>query len=183
MPEIQNTLPNFWEKYPDAIAVEDFAFLKNKCGDDKSSRIMWYIRLMNDPEHEYISRYPKAEREEIAIKITGFKKSDMKLEGYKRAEKWYVDRWLSPAAVGKVIIGDKIHEANDALQSKHIDSVEAIGEYTSGIKAYKILKTEYDEFCEMFKQQRTNRVRLFGKEDAAGDAADGSLFKRGFGKS
>ncbi|HEY3525791.1 MAG TPA: hypothetical protein VGK47_06320, partial [Nitrososphaeraceae archaeon] len=68
-------IASFWDYYPDSDVIPEFKALRNKRGDTISSFLMWYLRFNYDPEHEYVQKLPKKEREELLQKYFKLKKS------------------------------------------------------------------------------------------------------------
>lgn len=159
--------------------IPEFKALRNKRGDEASSRILWYIRFLYDPEHEYLANLPTAKRDELLIDYCHIKKSDLKTALFDGAVNYYKEYWMSEPKQAFNEIRAKIREAREALKGGTIYAPSDIKIYSEALKALKELKREYDAAESEFKSDVKSQITTFyGKKDQfIGGADDKSLFQ------
>lgn len=172
-------LDQFWEIYPDADIIPAFKALRNKRGDQISSRLMWYIRLMMDPEHEYATILPKKEREALLIPYCQVKPKDFETALYKDALVWYRTKWISKVKRVFIMIGEKLEQAELAIEMSEINTPEDIKINDEALSALANFKRHYEEFGMLFTQEKKTAVgaKYHGSGDTPiGPADSGGLF-------
>lgn len=191
--------PNFWAEYPDAQVIEPFIKLRNKRGDEISSNLMWYIRLLNDPEHEYISKIPnirevvvqnhrdveqgievkkdkKSQREKILADYFGVKNTDTSSTLFKDAAQWYVEYWMPPTKRMLNSLQNRLFEAAKVADEFRVHTMEDIITSADAVEAYQNFKRLYDEAVANFNEDKKKKVVGFGKKQVSA-AMSGELFK------
>lgn len=177
--ETATWLDRFWEIYPDADAIKEFKALRNKRGDQISSRLMWYIRLMMDPEHEYVNILPKKERETLLLEYCQVKPKDLETSLYKDALSWYRTKWISKVKRVFIMIGEKLEQAELAIEFSEINTPEDIKINDEALTALANFKRHYEEFGGLFAQEKKASVgaKYHGSGDTpVGPADSGGLF-------
>lgn len=173
-------LHSFWIKYPEADVIPQFNAIRKKRGDEASSRIMFYIRFLFDPEHEYLFDLPKENREALLIDYCKMKKTDLTSQFTKEAMDYYSQEFMSKPKRAFASIGRKIEEADKALDQGTIYAPSDIAIYVGALKSLKELKREYDSAkAEFLSDIKTSTKNMYGKKDTpVGRADDGSLFSK-----
>ncbi len=173
-------LHQFWIRHPDADAIPPFKALRTKRGDEASSRLMWYLTFLNDPEHEYVHKLPRKDRDELLKDYCEIKKGDLSSQLFKDADSWFQTNWLSAVKQTYAAFGDKIFDARNAIKTGVIFAPEDIETYKNALLSFKALVSEYEiaknQFNSEVKSATTNK--LFGTNKQVNPAADGSMFKR-----
>lgn len=172
-------LDKFWEIYLDAAIIPPFKALKNKRGDQVSSRLMWYLRFLIDPEHEYINTLPKKERETLLIDYCEVKPKDLETVLFKEAAAWYRTKWISKVKRVYIMIGEKLEQAELAIEMSEINTPEDIKINDEALTALSNFKKHYEEFGMLFTQERKAAVgaKYHGSnETPIGPADSGGLF-------
>lgn len=168
----------WWEYYPDCDVIPEFKALRNKRGDEASSRLLWYLRFMYDPEHEYISKLPRQGREELLVDYCGIKKSDKDSKLFQAAEKWYVENYMSKAK--RVVRGmwDKMEEAEEVVRKSIIYAPGDIEAYDKDTKALLSLRRTLENAEAVMKSEiKQGTSKIYGKDIIVGAADDGSLYQ------
>lgn len=170
-------LHRFWEVYPDTLTIPEFAALKSKRGDAASSKIMWYIKFLNDPEHEYVGKLPRKDRDTLLVDYCGIKKSDLSSALFKAAEKWYVEKYMSAVKRVFMALKDKAEQMETMLLADVIYSPEDIPKYVIAMKALKEFKIEYDQTEQLFNSEVKSKVaKVFGTGEYIKPADNDPLF-------
>lgn len=171
-------VPLFWDYYPDSNLIPEFKALRNKRDDTISSNIMWYIRFNVDPEHEYVHKLPKANREELLKEFFKIKKSDLSSALFKAAEAWYTEHYMSRVKRSLALLHRKAEEAEKVLREGEMYSPEDIKKFTDALKALKEFRQELEIAEREFKSGIAKRaVKAFGKDQQINGAEDGSLWE------
>lgn len=179
MAEAGTWLDNFWTIYPDADIVKEFKALRNKRGDIPSSRMMWYIRLAIDPEHEYANILPKKEREALLVDYCQVKPKDLESALFKDAMLWYRTKWISKVKRVFIMIGEKLEQAELAIEMSEINTPEDIKINDEALTALANFKRHYEEFGMLFAQEKKTAVgaKYHGSNNTpVGPADSGGLF-------
>ncbi len=146
-------MQTFWETFPDCDAIPEFKALRAKRGDEASSRIMWYIRFVHDPEHEYVSKLPRKDRESLLVDYCNIKKKDLDSALFKSAETWYQSNYMSKAKRAFVMISTKLEQAEEVIRNGNIYAPEDIALWVNATKALKEFKIEYESAEATFNSE------------------------------
>lgn len=178
MPFTLQDIELFWNYFPDADCIPEFKAVRNKKGDERSSEIMWYIRFLVDPEHEYVHKLPKANREELLKDYFKIKKADLTSTLFKNAEAWYSEYYMSRVKRSLALLYRKAEEAEKVLREGEMYSPEDIKKFTDALKALKEFRQELEIAEREFKSGIAKRaVKAFGKDQQINGAEDGSLWE------
>lgn len=171
-------LHRFWEEYPDADAIPAFKALRNKRGDEASSRIMWYIRFLNDPLHEYVGSLPREDRDKLLIEYCQIKKADLNSPLFKAAVAWYVNEYMSETRKAFAALQEKIFQSEVAIRTGVIYSPDDIDTYNRAIKSLKELKREFDSSRHDLNEEKkeSRAAKMFGQDQFVSPADEGTLF-------
>ena len=184
---------DFWTEYPDAGLIEQFAKLRSKRGDETSSHLMWYIKLLHDPEHEYISKIPnvkelaaqnaegqkvdkKSQREKILYNYFGLKSTDLSSTLFKEASQWYVDYYMPVSKRVLNIIQQRLFEAEHVLRGFTINTTADISTFVDHTEDYNKFKKLLDDAQANFNEDKKRKLKGFGGKQVSA-FMDGSLFK------
>ncbi len=178
MAEEKIFLQTFWDLYPDADAIPPFKALRNKRGDEASSRLMFYIRFLHDPEHEYIQMLPRVGREELLKEYCSIKKTDLSSALFKAAEEWYQFNYMSKPKQALAVIGNKVEDAGKAIERGAIYAHTDIVEHVAAIKAFKELAMEYESAKAVVTQEikSTRIAKQFGKNEIVRPVDTGEIY-------
>lgn len=171
-------IPSFFDFFPEADVIPEFKALRNKRDDTIASHLLWYIRFLHDPEHEYVHRLPKANREELLKGYFKIKKTDLSSALFKAAEAWYSEHYMSRVKRSLALLHRKAEEAEKVLREGEMYSPEDIKKFTDALKALKEFRQELEIAEREFKSGIAKRaVKAFGKDQQINGAEDGSLWE------
>lgn len=172
-------LHRFFDEYPDAMVIPAFKALYTKRGAEAASKVMWYIRFLHDPEHEYISKLPRKDREELLKEYCGMKKQDLTSATFLEAEKWYTDNFMSKAKQVFMVYGEKLEQAREAIKTGVIYAPTDIGVFKDSLKDLKEFAALYDDVGHTMSQEikASKTGKMFGKDEMVRPADNGGLFR------
>lgn len=172
-------LHRFWEEHPDADVIPAFNALRKKRGDEASSRIMWYIRFLNDPLHEYIGSLPRADREKLLVDYCEIKKGDLTSPLFKAAEEFYKNDFMTEVRQVYDAIHEKVLQAKNAIRAGVIYAPEDIDTQVRALKAFKEFAREFEDArMALNAERKTSKLsKAFGKDEFIGPADSGTLFE------
>lgn len=173
-------LGDFWQQYPDAGLVPEFAALREKRAD-RSSELMWYIKLMHDPSHEFMRHIPAAEREPMLKKALRVVKSDTETAFFKAAEEAMRTRFCSPAHRQVSLLREKLHSADRVLTEAEMFHPNDIKEILGAMQARGQMVKEYEDAVRAMAAHngvaKAEREKLYGgKGEEVRPSEDGSMF-------
>jgi hypothetical protein len=181
MPKIvtDHEFPDFWDQFPDAGLIPEFEALRNK-RKEKSSDLMWYIRLRWDPSHEFLRVIKPEDRDAVLKKRFGVAKADLDSALFVAADKHYQYHYLSDAHRMYRIINEKILMIDDMLGQHFVASPREVPEILDAIKSRMELAKRLDEARQSMEainsQKREERTKMFGKREDVRPADAGDLF-------
>jgi hypothetical protein len=166
-------LPDFFEAFPEAEAIECFRHLKTK--RENASAILYYIKFMHDPMYEHLRLMKPEDRSEELKRWLGIEAKELKnstggtYQYIAKCEQWYINHWLDPTAQLLSAHTQKIFDSQKVVRDFQVDSFEAMGIYEKGISTFESIKTIYDKAVQSFKSQTGQKAKHGGGTVGAAD--------------
>ena len=161
-----DTEANFWKINPQLVFPKEFSNLrgKDKSRDKKiSSKIMWGITLLLDPDSKF-SNIPFNDRKKM-IARDYLQEKNFKWEGYKEAIGLYEKLILSPAKRQVNIWNKKMDEKTEYLESltyeEDSETIEKL--LTTNAKLY----AELDRITKQLEKEESEGITKGGVEESA----------------
>lgn len=173
MDNISN-LPDFYEAYPDAEAVDIFRKLKEK-KPESAGRILYFIKFFNDPSCEILKNLSNDLRREELKKWLGIEQKDLDLGYVKKTEEWFKNNWMEPTARLLSAHAYKINEMAKVILDFDVDSIDTMEKYADGVEIFQKIKETHDRNVLLFKTQDTIKQKHGGGKISPADT--GELFE------
>lgn len=147
---------SFWLQNPEFELVGAYRSLKNKIGDDRSGKLMWYIVGMY---HHSLSDIKEEHRSAELLEALGIKSSDLGLALFKEAATYYKATQIPRPQRVLNAIKRKWDSIEKLIEDKELTSAKDVEELNLIMKHFDTLEKDLGKREGEFEEQQSMMKR------------------------
>lgn len=153
-----NWKDNFWKVNPEFELISAYAHLKNKIGDERSGKLMWYLVYMYH-HSAALADLGEEQRSVELLETLGIKATDLNLALFKEAATCYKSTQISRPQRVLNAIRRKWDDIEKFIEEKEISGSKDVADLVDTMKHFDTLQKDLGKREGEFEEQQSMMKR------------------------